>query len=86
MIHQAISHCGIVTFQKQRIERGETPEDPSQDTTHRIRNLSDSESSQYSNDDLKEELGLHASEGQQTKGNAREKRPRITWPTGDEEV
>ena len=64
----------------------ETQEDPIQDTTHRVRNLSVSESSQDSNGDLLEELGLRVREGQQTTWKAREKRLRISWPKGEDEI
>lgn len=85
--HQARSRCGIVTSQKQRTElTDETQEDPSQDKTHRVRNLFVSESSQDSNGDLMEELGIRAREGQQTKGNAREKILGILWPKGEDGV
>ena len=78
-IHQVRSRCGIVTLMTQRYElTSKTQEDPSQDTTLRVRNLSVSESSQDSSDDLLEELGLRPREDQQTKENAREKRLRIS--------
>lgn len=60
--------------------------DPSQEATHSTRNLSVSESSQDSYDDLMEELGLRASQGQQAERNIKEKRLRIAWPKGEDEA
>lgn len=61
MIEDTPSQCGNVMIQTQRTElTGETQEDPAQETTHIVRNLSVSESSQDSNGDLMKELGLRA--------------------------